>query len=350
MSQRLLSLISGVLLAPLFLLPASAAVEYREIDLSNYRDYSDSTFTIYAFEDVDIDNPYYELHGTYPADYHSFSFSTGSKSASLITFESDSASLSENMGDMSYLMFPWTSDSSGDPAYFQITFDLDGSSTSLELMGRLHAEVQLSYNDSLRSVPVSSCQIIVGSSAVDVPMAVDGSGDIDFNDFIYDGVGTTFSSFSLRFYFEPYEISCSDPDIDVSCIFRVSSTDFSVGHLVEDPEPDPDPEEPSEPGLNEDSSALQDNLDDLDQQEQEFYGSMEENFNALDIDSYTIPDGILSGFTLVLSVFSSVWSALGDYQIIFTFPLMLSIVLLIIGRISKYAGHKDSSSDEGGDS
>lgn len=143
MSQRFVSLISGALLAPLFLLPASAAVEYKELDLSNYRDYSDSTFSIYSYEDVDTDY----VSGTYPSDYHSFSFSAGSKSASLITFESDSASLGENMGDMKYLMFPWTSDSSGDPAYFQITFDLDGSSTSLELMGRLHAEAQLTYSD-----------------------------------------------------------------------------------------------------------------------------------------------------------------------------------------------------------
>ena len=79
------------------------------------------------------------------------------------------------------------------------------------------------------------------------------------------------------------------------------------------------------------------------------FGSMEDNFNALNIDSFTIPDGVLSGCTLVLNVFSSVWSALGAYQIIFTFPLMLSIVLLIIGRISKSAGHKDSSA-KGGDS
>ena len=48
-----------------------------------------------------------------------------------------------------------------------------------------------------RSPPV---KIIVGSSAVDVPLAVDGSGDIDFNDFVYDRTGTNFSSFSLRFY------------------------------------------------------------------------------------------------------------------------------------------------------
>ena len=196
MSQRFVSLISGALLAPLFLLPASAAVEYKELDLSNYRDYSDSTFSIYSYEDVDTDY----VSGTYPSDYHSFSFSAGSKSASLITFESDSASLSESMGNMKYLMFPWTSDSSGDPAYFQITFDLDGSSTSLELMGRLHEEAQLTYNGSLCTVPVSACQIIVGSSAVDVPLAVDGSGDIDFNDFVYDRTGTNFSSFSLRFY------------------------------------------------------------------------------------------------------------------------------------------------------
>ena len=104
-------------------------------------------------------------------------------------------------------------------------------------------------------------------------------------------------------------------------------------------------------GFIEDTGSLQENVDDLDSMEQEFFGSMEDNFNALNIDSFTIPDGVLSGFTLVLSVFSSVWTALGTYQILFTFPLMLSIVLLIIGRISKSAGHKDSSSssDKGGD-
>lgn len=80
------------------------------------------------------------------------------------------------------------------------------------------------------------------------------------------------------------------------------------------------------------------------------FGSMEDNFNALNIDSFTIPDGS-AYLALLWSLMSSplFGSALGAYQIIFTFPLMLSIVLLIIGRISKSAGHKDSSA-KGGDS
>lgn len=345
MSRFLSVLAVSAVLSSLLIFPSSAAIEYQTLPLDSYTDFSDGTFVVYSFSYVEVPGFF---SGTFPADQHSFSFTAGSKSEALITFESDVGSVGDNGGDMEFLMIPWTDDSSGTPAYFQVDYDLGAESTSLELMGRIHGDLQFTYNDDQAIIPVSSCQVIVGSSAVDVPMAIDGSGDIDFNDFIYDGTGSSFSSFSLRFYFETATLNEDSPDVTCKCIVRFSTTDFQIGHLVDDPVPGPDP---TTPGLTDDSDALQSDIDDLDSMEQEFFGSMEDNFNALNIDSFTIPDGVLSGFTLVLSVFSSVWTALGTYQILFTFPLMLSIVLLIIGRISKSAGHKDSSSssDKGGD-
>lgn len=80
-----------------------------------------------------------------------------------------------------------------------------------------------------------------------------------------------------------------------------------------------------------------------------------DNFNALDFDNFSFSNGVVGALSSVGSLFSSVWNALGDAVVIFTFPLMLGIALVLVGRISRHSqksngdkGKSDTGSKGGG--
>lgn len=70
-----------------------------------------------------------------------------------------------------------------------------------------------------------------------------------------------------------------------------------------------------------------------------------DNFNALDFDNFSFSNGVVGALSSVGSLFSSVWNALGDAVVIFSFPLMLGIALVLVGRISRHS--QKSNSDKG---
>ena len=63
-----------------------------------------------------------------------------------------------------------------------------------------------------------------------------------------------------------------------------------------------------------------------------------ENFESLDMNNWTFGDGVVGALPTVGNLFKSLWDSMGDIVVIFTFPLMLGIALVIIGRISRTAG------------
>lgn len=80
-----------------------------------------------------------------------------------------------------------------------------------------------------------------------------------------------------------------------------------------------------------------------------------DNFNALEFDKFSFSNGVVGALSSVGSLFSSLWNALGDAVVVFTFPLMLGIALVLVGRISRQAqkskggkGNADSGSKGGG--
>lgn len=89
-----------------------------------------------------------------------------------------------------------------------------------------------------------------------------------------------------------------------------------------------------------------------DNSEQFWNDKNQDNFNALGLDTFKFDDGILSGLSTVGNIFSSVWTSLGDATIIFTFPLILGIALVAIGRVARSGGKggKGNSDNKGGDS
>lgn len=72
-----------------------------------------------------------------------------------------------------------------------------------------------------------------------------------------------------------------------------------------------------------------------------------ETFNALDIGNFTFGDGVVGTLPTVSNLFKGLWDSFGDAVLIFTFPLMLGLALVIIGRISRHSG---KGCKDGGDS
>lgn len=78
--------------------------------------------------------------------------------------------------------------------------------------------------------------------------------------------------------------------------------------------------------------------------EQQWTGSMSENFAQLDVGGFSFGNGLISGFGLVSDLFMKVWNALGSYSIVYTFPLYLGIVLLLMGRVTRFVGNSGGHS------
>lgn len=63
-----------------------------------------------------------------------------------------------------------------------------------------------------------------------------------------------------------------------------------------------------------------------------------ETYNALDMGNFTFGDGVVGALPTVGNLFKSLWDSFGDVTLIFIFPLMLGVALVIVGRISRTAG------------
>lgn len=74
-----------------------------------------------------------------------------------------------------------------------------------------------------------------------------------------------------------------------------------------------------------------------------------ENFNALDMGNWTFGDGVVGALPTVGNLFKSLWDSFGEATLIFVFPLMLGIALVIIGRLARTSGKgsKKGGGDDG---
>lgn len=79
--------------------------------------------------------------------------------------------------------------------------------------------------------------------------------------------------------------------------------------------------------------------------EEYYQTSMQGSYDSLDLDNFTF-GGIAGAMEFVGTVFSDMWSAFGEYTILFTYPMILGIALLVIGRISKHGGGNSSRNSE----
>lgn len=100
--------------------------------------------------------------------------------------------------------------------------------------------------------------------------------------------------------------------------------------------------------LDNKSQQVADQIMQQDNAEQYWNDKNQENFNALDLNNFSFSSGVVSALGTVGNLFSSIWNSLGDTVLIFTFPLMLGITLVAIGRVSRHGGK--GKDDKGGGS
>lgn len=97
--------------------------------------------------------------------------------------------------------------------------------------------------------------------------------------------------------------------------------------------------------LSGEASTITGQIDNSAQAEEYYQTSMQGSYDSLNLDGFTF-GGIGGAMEFVGTLFSDMWSAFGDYTILFTYPMILGIALLVIGRISKHGGGNSSRNSE----
>ena len=130
-------------------------------------------------------------------------------------------------------------------------------------------------------------------------------------------------------------------DVVKSSLIQMNAHVFNIYTLLKD-------------SLSDESAAVDDKAQQLGDQimqrvdsEQYWSDKNTENFEALDMGNWTFGTGVVGALPTVGNLFKSLWDSIGDASLIFIFPLMLGIALVMVGRISRTAGrgHKKGGDD-----
>lgn len=97
----------------------------------------------------------------------------------------------------------------------------------------------------------------------------------------------------------------------------------------------------SDATTNADNSLQQSN-----ELETHWVGVMNDYFSDLNLANFSWDSGLFGAFSLVSELFMRLWGVLGKYNILYVFPLTLSVVLLLVGRISRTGGRETSGKDD----
>lgn len=218
-----------------------------------------------------------------------------------------------------------------------VDVDLSGIDTfsAFSLSGILTCDSTLNdrstYLNSLIACPLRF-QILV-NGVIQKDMSIASGYDVEMSDFLYSG-STPVTSLQFCIAFDVLDMDYSSNIYQAQFNFRPTSTlrlDILRDLSILD-------------GFND---QAQDSINEHESIESQWTGSMTENFNSLDLEDFTFPNGLISAFALITGIFNDLWNAMGEYKILFVFPLCLGIVLLLIGRISKF-DFSDRSGGSGG--
>lgn len=208
-----------------------------------------------------------------------------------------------------------------------LPFDISsfGEFSVFELSGTISSS--LAYGSSV-SVYASSVDLFVNDALVETFYSGDSSF-IDFANFIYEG-SVPVTSLAFRFTYPFWKSSFGSRDFSirfslygdgayapVASVFSVLADDPVVSGYIDD---------------------AQNSIDDYNAMESEWTGSMTENFNSIDFDGFAFDPSLISAFALYTGIFNDIWNAFGLYNVMWVIPLMLGIVLLVVGRISRKGG------------
>lgn len=236
-------------------------------------------------------------------------------------------------------------------AYIQFDFPVDGSFKSVELSWLLNSVYFGGISSSLGAqspfIYVQKVELLINGVVV---QTFSGSGSYSNSGYLYNSVdpitsiGLRMSASNLEYFYEaargtfPTAVG-KNAITDYRPYFRAGfvNGNFFAYDVIDSG------------ALDMVNDQAQDAINEHEAVESQWTGSMTENFNKLNISNFTFPVGLVSGFGLLTGIFQDIWNGMGEYKILYVFPLTLGIVLLLVGRISKFAGRSGSSKSNGGD-
>lgn len=225
-----------------------------------------------------------------------------------------------------------------DSGYSSATFDIDISSlesfSAFELSGCLSVRAGLvsGSNGNFLSMPYQLSITVVVNGADVRSFYSNSSGTVDFGNSIFS-FSSPVQSIGLKISW-PWQSYKTPTPWAIQVTFVRPSVLFGLSVLTGDSVLD---------GFND---QAQSDLNDYNSIESEWGGSMVDNFNALNMGDFSFDSSILSGLALVSGIFSDIWSAFGQYSVVFSFPLLLAIALVLVGRLGRSASR---SRGDGGD-
>lgn len=89
------------------------------------------------------------------------------------------------------------------------------------------------------------------------------------------------------------------------------------------------------PSQNESTGEL---ITDFESAESDLFNSVLEGFSSNIPEQPEFSSELIAAFALINTIFNSIWAKMGDFKFVYIFSLTLAIILLAIGRISKFAG------------
>lgn len=237
------------------------------------------------------------------------------------------------------------SDVGRDSWTFTVNYDVSSFSSSAFALDGLS-----SYCIIVKGPYTSNNYIAVYSSSVAV--LVDGqqvlslsrgsSNFIDFGGYVFSG-SSNISTISLRWTMPFWSFVSDSSDYNGSYLFAIKDD-----ILAADPKALAISFLDGQDVINAQNDKTKSDINKHEEYESQWTGSMTDNFNALGFSDFSWSDSLVSGFSLFSGIFMDIWRALGGATILFTFPLLLGIALLLVGRISR-SGGRSGSGKGGGD-
>lgn len=94
--------------------------------------------------------------------------------------------------------------------------------------------------------------------------------------------------------------------------------------------------------LEEDLSSVEDITD-------EYFNDLVNRFQLLGLEDWEWPASVISAFALLGGVFTQIWDSFGAYKVVYLFPMVLSIILVIVGRIARHGRRTGSGATNNND-
>lgn len=238
-----------------------------------------------------------------------------------------------------------TADPGSDSWSFITNYDVSSFSSSAFSLDGLDSWALFGrgpYWGDWKHVYASSVDIFVDGQQV-LTLSRGNSDWFDFGGYVFSGAHNV-STISFRWHLPFFSFLSDDPKYAGNYRFSLRSVVTNV-----DPNALTISFLDGQDVINAQNNKTKDDINKHEELESQWVGSMTENFNALGFDSFSWDDGLVSGFSLFSGIFMDIWRSLGGATILFSFPLLLGVALLLIGRISR-SGGRSGSAKGGGDS